>query len=101
MSNEPDSTEILFCPHCALWYSRQTAVRELKGISPSGGLDEVFYCANANHKKRVELIDAHSAGVLTPWDEWKASQLIEQLRSHEEAAERIRTELHDYYQFEG
>lgn len=100
MNIEPDRSEVLFCPDCALWYSRETADGDLVWDESRQRAVENFYCTNTNHKDLVKLLDAHAFGELTPWEEWKAEQLMQQLRSHEAAAERIRDELRDYYHYE-
>ena len=100
---EPDSSETMFCPHCGTWYSRATANGELESRIVGGvesGVVEVFYCRNKHGEVTVKLIDAHSHGCLTPWEEWKRDCLIAEMNSHLESANKIRDELKEYYMYE-
>ena len=100
---EPESSEVMFCPHCAAWYSRVTAKSKLEARITSGVEErvvEVFYCRNKHEARMVELIDAHNHGCLTPWEQWKRDHLIAEMDSHLKAANRIREELKEYYMYD-
>lgn len=99
--NEPDSSLSMFCPHCDSWYNPRVhpgLISELYVDDETHKVVEKFYCPN--HKPFIQLLDAAAVGELTPWQEWKRDQLIEEMNSYNAAAARIEKELNDYYMYE-
>ena len=97
---EPDRLLQYVCPHCATWFTDKEIDKDHRKFDIcSGRLVEVRYCNCTNHE-RVELHSAAEIGELTPWEEWKRDQLLDEMEHLERKIKNIQRELNDYFMWE-